>query len=300
MYVSVRDCHLPGVFGSVKAGLAAMGLDAVELAYNRDKSVTSLDGSANELLATEAAVDAFAYKCDGLKIKPSCLLLANNFGADDIEGELDYVISAVKAAGRLGIKAVRIDAIMHDNREWDLAKRTEFFAECMAKVLDATSNLDVHMGVENHGTLGNQPDFLDTILNKINSPRVGVTIDTANFYWYGYPLSKVREIITHFAPKAKHTHVKNINFPPEKREIQREIGWEYGKYASPLREGDIDMKWLVKTLADAGYKGDLCIENESLGRYDIEKQKAILRDDADYLKEILANLKRTQSSGCSV
>ncbi|MGB9620272.1 MAG: sugar phosphate isomerase/epimerase family protein, partial [Armatimonadota bacterium] len=148
-----------------------------------------------------------------------------------------------------------------------------------------------HMGIENHGTLGNRPEFLDSILAKVNSPRVGVTVDTANFYWFGHPLSKVREIIKHFAPHIKHTHMKNINFPADKREIQREVGWEYDRYASSLREGDIDMKWVVKTLADAGYQGDLCIENEALGRYDAEKQKAILRDDADYLKEILAGLR---------
>jgi len=291
VYVSVRDCHLPGVFGSIKAGLAGMGLDAVELTYNRDKSVGSLDGGANESLATKSAVDAFAYKCNGLKIKPTSFLLANNFGADDIDGEIEWVISAVKAAGQLGMHAVRIDAIMHDNRDWDLAKRTQYFAECMGKVLDATSDLDVQMGIENHGTLGNQPEFLDSVLNKVGSPRLGVTVDTANFYWFGHPLSKVREIIKHFAPRIKHTHMKNINFPADKREIQREVGWEYGRYASSLREGDIDMKWVVKTLADAGYMGDLCIENESLGRYDAGKQNAYLRDDADYLKEILAGVR---------
>lgn len=287
MYVSVRDCHLPGLYGSIKAGLAAMGIDAVELTYNKDKTVQSLDGPGTESLATDAAIEAFAYKCKGLNVKPTAFLLANNFGADDVEAELDYVISAVRAAARLGMHAVRIDAIMHDNRDWDLAKRTEFFAECMGKVLEATRGLDVHMGIENHGTLGNQPEFLDSVLNKVNSPRVGVTVDTANFYWFGHPLSKVHQIIKHFAPRIKHTHMKNINFPPDKREIQREVGWEYGTYASSLREGDIDMRWVVKTLADAGYTGDLCIENESLGRYDPDKQKAILRDDADYLKEIL-------------
>lgn len=291
MYISVRDCHLPGLFGSIKDGLDAMKIEAVELVYNKDRTVQSLDGTGKESLASDSEIEAFAYKCKGLKIKPCAFLLSNNFGAEDIESEIDYVISAVRAAGKLGIKAVRVDAIMHDNRDWDLAKRTKFFAECMARVLEATSNLDVHMGVENHGTLGNNPEFLDMVLNEVNSPRVGVTVDTANFYWYGHPLSKVYEIIKHFAPKVKHTHMKNINFPQEMREVQREIGWKYETYASSLREGDIDMKWVVKTLAEAGYKGDLCIENESLGRYDLEKQKAILKDDANYLREILAGVK---------
>lgn len=290
MYVSVRDCHLP-MFGSVKAGLDAMGLDAVELSFDRDRSVMSLDGSTErESLADKAAMDKFAYKCSGHKIKVTSFLLSNNFGTDDLDAEVDWVISAVKTAGYLGIPAVRIDAIMHDNRDWPLDRRIQHFADCMAKILDATSNLNVEMGIENHGTLGNNPEFLDSVLNKVNSPRVGITCDTANFYWFGHPLSKVLEIIKHFAPKIKHTHIKNINYPPDKREIQREVGWEYGKYASPLREGDIDIKWIIRTLKEAGYKNDLCIEDESLGRFDAEKQKAVLRDDADYLKEILRTL----------
>lgn len=287
MYVSVRDCHLP-MFGSVKAGLDAMGLDAVELSYNRDRSVMSLDGSSeHESLADKEAIDRFAYKCSGHKIKVTSFLLGNNFGADDLDAEIDWVISAVKTAGQLGMHAVRIDAIMHDKRDWSLDRRIQHFADCMGRVLDATSDLKIEMGIENHGTLGNNPEFLDNVLNKVNSPRLGITCDTANFYWFGHPLSRVREIIKHFAPRIKHTHMKNIRFPEDKREIQREVGWEYGTYASPLRDGDIDIRWVVQTLKAAGYKGDLCIENESLGRFDAEKQKAILHDDATFLKEIL-------------
>ncbi len=287
MYVSVRDCHLP-MFGSVKAGLQAMGLDAVELSYDRDKSVMTIDGSTQkESLADKAAIEAFAYKCAGNKIRPVAFLLANNFGAEDLNAELEWVIGAIKTAGQLKMPAVRIDAIMSTERDWPLEKRIQHFADCMAKVLDATDGTNVQMGIENHGGKGNEPEFLDAVLNKVNSPRLGLTVDTANFYWYGHPLHRVKEIIQHFAPRIKHTHMKNINFPEDKREIQREIGWEYGKYACPLREGDIDMKWVVQTLKAAGYKNDLCIENESLGRFDEAKRKAVLKDDADYLKEIL-------------
>jgi len=289
MYVSVRDGHLPGTFGTIKAGLDAMGIDAVELHYTRQRSVTSLDlPGGTETLANRSAIDAFGYKCEGLKIKPTSFLLSNNFGGADLDAEIEWVVSAMKAADHLGMKAVRIDAIMSTEREWPLEKRISHFADCMHRVLDATKSSNVSMGIENHGGQGNTPEFLDAVLNKVDSPRLGLTLDTANLYWYGHPLSKVRQIITHFAPRVKHTHAKNINYPADKREIQREIGWEYGQYCCALRKGDIDMKWLVKTLADAGYTGDMCIENESLGRYTMDEQKAILRDDADYLKEVLA------------
>ncbi len=289
MYVSIRECHLPGIFGSIKAGLDYLGLDCFELEYLHDKTVIGVDteAGAKVSMATDAEVDAYGAKCRNLGVRVSAILLHNNFGAADLDAEIDWVISAAKAARRLGAKAMRIDAKMI---EGTLEERTDHFAMCMNKILDATKDTGVEMGIENHGKLGNEKEFIDLVLNKVGSPRLGATIDTANFYWYGYPVSEVRAIIEHLASRTKHTHVKNINYPADKRDIRREMGWEYGKYASSLREGDIDMKWLVSTLADAGYKGDLCIEDESLGRYDKEQQKAILKDDADYLKEILKSL----------
>ena len=289
MYVSIRECHLPGLFGTIKAGLGYLGLDCFELEYLHDKTVIGVDtqGGAKVSLATDADIDAYAKKCKDLGVRVSAILLHNNFGAADLDAELDWVISGAKAGAKLGAKAMRIDAKMI---EGTLEERTDHFAVCMNKILDATKDTGVEMGIENHGKLGNEQEFIDLVLNKVNSPRLGATIDTANFYWYGYPLSKVRSIIEHLASRTKHTHVKNINYPADQREIQREIGWEYGKYASSLREGDIDMKWLVPVLAKAGYKGDLCIEDESLGRYQPDQQKAILKDDAEYLKEILASL----------
>jgi len=289
MYISVRECHLPPLFGSIKSGLSAMGLDAVELEYFTDRTVYALDaeGGAKVSIADQSALEAYARKREELGIKVSALLLNNDFGAENLDDEIDWVISAVRATAKLGGNAMRIDAKMI---EGTLEERTDHFAECMNRIIDATGDLDVAMGIENHGQLGNDPEFLDLVTDKVRSPRLGVTIDTANFYWSGYPVSRVREIIAHLAPKVKHTHVKNINYPADKRDIQREVGWEYETYASPLREGDIDMRWLVKTLKAAGYKGDLCIEDESLGRFDTEKQRAVLIDDANYLKEILKEL----------
>ncbi len=288
MYVSIRECMLPGVFGSIKAGLDAIGLDSVELEYFRDRSVFSLDSTSSEKesLADDAAIDAFAAKCSRLDCSVCALLLHNNFGADDLEAELDWVISCVRAADRIGAKAVRIDAVIKGD-ERPLETRAQYFADCMTRILDATSGLDVEMGVENHGLLGNQPEFLDSLLDKADSPRLGVNLDTANFYWYGYPLATVNEIIEHFAPRTKHTHMKNINFPPDKREVQREVGWEYGKYASSLREGDIDMARVVQLLRDGGYSGSLCIEDESLGRRTEQESREVLADDAQLLRELL-------------
>ena len=289
MYVSVRECFPLALFGSIKAGLDAMGIGAVELEYFRDRTVYSLEGPHTERasLADNAAIDAFAAKCAEFNVRVSALLLHNNVAADDLEAELDWVISAVRTAARLGTRALRIDAYMTTEQDWPQEARIERFAECMERVLDATAGLPVEMGIENHGLQGNEQGFIDTVLNRVSSSRLGLTIDTANFYWYGYPLSRVHELIDYFAPRVKHTHVKSINFPAEQREVRREIGWGYEPYASTLRQGDIDMKRLVDALRRAGYTGDLCIENEALHHFDPAGQREALLDDARYLKELL-------------
>ena len=290
MYISIRECHLLDAFGGIKPGLDAMGIDAVELEYFRDRTVFSLDATdgSKTSLASDADISAFADDCARLGVRVSALLLHNNFAAEDVEAELDWVISCIRAASKLGVKAVRIDAIMSTEREWSLDQRVQRFVDCMGRVLDATSDLDVQMGIENHGVKGNEPEFLDMVLDKVGSPRLGNTIDIANFYWYGHPLTRVHEIIQHFAPRVKHTHIKNISYPADVRETQREIGWKYGEYVSPLREGDIDIPRAVQMLKDAGYDGDLCIEDESLGRWDQAKRRDVLIDDASFLREILA------------
>ena len=154
-------------------------------------------------------------------------------------------------------------------------------------MLGRTDGLKPHYGIENHGWPGNDPDFLRRIIRGVGSPRFGNTLDTANFYWSGKPLSEVHRIIEQFAVTTKHTHIKSIAYPADRRERERERGWGYHEYCCAVYEGDIDMPLVVRYLREAGYKADLCIENEALGRYPEPERKEILRKEAEYLKRLL-------------
>ena len=290
MYPSVRDHIVLAAWPSLKEGLDALGFGAVELELARDNSVFAIrpaTGRDRFKLDAPAAIEEFRDHLATNAIRVSALLMSNNFGSDDIEEEVNWAITAIRAADALGVPAVRIDAIMHGKEDQPLERNVHVFAGAMARILDATVDANVDMGIENHGFQGNNPDFLDMVLSRVNSPRVGVTIDTGNFYWRGHPLSRVYKIIEHFAPYCKHTHAKNIQYPPEKREVEREIGWEYGKYVSPLRDGDIDHRRVVQILKSAGYSRDLCLEDESLGKWAPEERVAVLKRDADFFREIL-------------
>ena len=92
-------------------------------------------------------------------------------------------------------------------------------------------------------------------------------------------------MIESLAPRARHTHIKSIAYPPELREIQREIGFEYGRYNAPVDRGDIDMKRVIEILHGAGYKRTLCLENEFLGALSPEERVSTTRREAQFLRE---------------
>jgi sugar phosphate isomerase/epimerase len=291
MYTGVRDVIVfQAGFSTLMEGLSALEIDALELMVDRDLRVASLTGERGEMRLGLRDADASLAMQDHYGeygVRVSGLLLANNFNAEDRQAEIDWVSDTVRAADALGIEAVRIDSAMTAQQELPLASRIDIFASACEQALTATEGCRASLGIENHGFQGNDPAWLQGVLDQVASPRLGVCLDTGNFYWAGHPLSRVYELIEQFAPRVVTTHVKNIAFPEDKREVQRELGWGYGDYVVPIYQGDIDHHRVVEILAAAGYRGGLNIEDESLGKYSEGDRKQVLRRNADYLSGII-------------
>lgn len=290
MYVAVRDQMLRWAgFGSIVEGCKAVGVEAFELAVDHDMQANALD-KWEPLVKLGSAQEISNYKgqLNQQHLRVSALLLANDFSRPDLDAEIAWVVRCAELAAALGAPALRIDAIMHTAGDsWPLEKRIQVFIDSMKRVIKATEKLPVEFGIENHGAIGNGPKFLKEIITAVGSPRLGNTLDTANFYWSGKPLSEVYAIIQQFAPTTKHTHMKNIAFPAEERERQRELGWGYDKYCCGVYEGDIEMGKVVGWLREAGYKHDLCIENEALQRYPEAERQQMLKREVELLKGLL-------------
>ncbi len=288
MYVAVREAHLIDAFGSAAAGAKALGVSHVEVNVSREKTAICVtDGAARVPLITDADIASYRQSLETAGLNVSAMLMFNDFGTENWDAEMQWLIWAVGIGEKLGGAVLRVDPIMSTEGQWPFEQRVERAVKSLRHIIDSTPNSGVSIAMENHGTQGNQPEFLDAVIAGVGSPRLGMNIDTANFYWYGWPLSKVHEIIRHFAPFTKHTHVKNINFPEDKREVQREIGWGYGDYCCPLRQGNIDLQSVVDQLRKAGYEGDLCIEDESLGKFDLDQRREFLKDDVEYVKSLI-------------
>lgn len=280
MFVACRDALIGGKsLEELNQGLQELGLDSFELQIERDLS-TRFGLNLN----SQKSRAEFAEELKRLGLSVCAGLVASALAGKDLGPEIEYVVKGAQLIADIGTKVLRIDVVSRDpepaSLEEYLSRATEGIKEC----LERTRDLDICFAMENHGLISNRREFIRELLKRVDSERFGLTLDTGNFYWYGYPLSEVYQMIEEFAPYVKHTHVKNIVVPQNLRETQRKPG---EMKMSPLERGDIDLKWVVGVLKKAGYDGDLTIEDESLGYFAPEERRGILREDAEFLRRLL-------------
>jgi sugar phosphate isomerase/epimerase len=280
--VSVRDAML-GHTGEKDcwAGLNRIGSEGVEVAVDDNLALPGLVHAGEKYsLATDAGIARTKADANAAGQKITALCMYNRF-AERPDQEVQLCTRAAEAAQALGVSAIRIDVATQ------ALARPEFLKlsiATLAKVIAATESTGVAFAIENHGNTTNDPEFLQPLFAGVGSKRLGLTLDTGNFYWFGHPLSKVYELYEMFAPRVFHTHCKSIGYPAEEREKQRPMGWQYVKYHGAIYSGDIDFGRVVAILKKAGYANDLCIENESLGH--AKNAPEVLSKEVQFLKDL--------------
>ena len=258
------------------SALGTVGAEGLQIDVADDLSLPSVfHPSTKYTLATPAGVEQLAAdaKAAGQQITAFCV--STRF-EDPPEVEIKWCSDVARAAQTLNVPVIRIDAVPVKLARPEFLKQT---IPTLAKIMEATESTGVKFAVENHSYSTNDPIFLNQLFDGVGSKRFGLTLDTANFYWYGHPLSKVYELVEAFAPRVFHTHCKSIGYPADQREKQRPNGWKYNEYSCPIYKGDIDYARIAAILHKAGYRHDLCVEDECLGRLSAsEATEALVRD----------------------
>lgn len=216
-------------------------------------------------------------------------MIATDLSGPRHEAHTAWATRVVQAAAELGVPVVRIDPLTSD-RTLPADVVRERFTRRVAQVLEQTRGIPVDLGMENHGPIANDPAFIDGVFASISDPRLGLTLDTGNFYWFGFPVDELYGLIDRYAPRARHTHMKSINYPAELSRQRRPIGIDYGRYCCSLDEGNLDLRRIVNSLRRAGYARDLCIENESLAKHPPQMRVDLLRRDAIALRDAMADV----------
>ncbi|HSW46074.1 MAG TPA: sugar phosphate isomerase/epimerase family protein [Phycisphaerae bacterium] len=286
--IACRDAHLRETGAADSwAALKAIGADGAEVFVMSELRCEYLYADDEKFsIADAAAVGALGrrFKDNGLKITSFCLGTRYDQGKDK---EIAFTLKVAEVAAVLGVPAVRIDVVPHEIK--DESKFIALAVDVGRHLIRETAGSGVRFGVENHGRMTNKVEFLRKLLLEVGDSRFGVTLDTANFYWFGYPLSRLYDFYFEFAPLACHTHAKSIRYPEDEREKQRQVGWEYGQYCCPVYEGDIDFFRVARILRRRGFIGDLCIENESLAKFPADQRGQILRREIDHLRKAAAS-----------
>ena len=242
---------------------AEMGFDAVEIL---EMQMQSKDAATVRQLKRLALVSGLAL----------CSLSTHQgFVSPDVEKRKQNIaitLASIELAYQLGIPTVRVntgrwgtsgtfdDLMKMRGIESPLPGHTEaeafdWVVDSFAKCLPTAEKCGVVLGLENHWGLARTPEGLLKIHEKINSPWLGVTVDTGNFL--EDPYDKIAKI----APKATHMHAKTY----------------YGGgiwYAL-----DLDYSRIAKIMRQAHYHGFVSLEFEGKEKYQtaIPKSLAVLR-----------------------
>jgi len=265
------------------SAMKELGVTGVEVEVNPDMACPVLyHPNKKYSLDTELNIELLRDDLQKNGLVITSFLMHNRLD-ERLEQEIEWTKKLVVAAEKLAVKVIRIDVVPRS------IKRQEFLpfaVKACAKLCEIVKETQIRYGIENHGNTTNDPDFLDKLFEGVGSSRLGLTLDTANFYWYGHPINELYNIFERFATRIFHTHCKSIRYPDDKKNIRRPMGWEYGRYTCPVYEGDIDFHKFAAILQKAKYHGDLCLENESLGKYPEQNRAEVLKKEIAFLKNI--------------
>lgn len=282
--VGCRDVHLQFVNKADSwAALKQLEADCFEADVNDELALSSLVAPGKQYaVATPEGVAKLKADLEAHGRRISAFCMHNRFD-ERLDQEIRMAQRLARAAAQLGVSVIRIDVVP---RALKLEEFAAFATKACRQLCDATKDSRIRFGIENHGKATNDPDLMEQILKGVGSARLGVTLDTANLYWWGHSLDQVYRIYERFAPHVVHTHCKSIHYPEDKRNTKREMGWEYAKYNCPVYEGDLDFQRIAAILRKAGYAGDLCVENESLGRFPEAERASILQKEIAFLRKL--------------
>ncbi|MEO8829766.1 sugar phosphate isomerase/epimerase family protein [Lapillicoccus sp.] len=242
-------------FGSVTLeevfdGLAAVGGECTELngLPGRHGGVTLSGAEVKRVKALSASSGVQVTSVGGY----------NDFakGRDHLDEEVGRLLDACRIAHELEVPVVRAmvaDAapgVTLDNIRPDVV---EGFRRACARA----GQLGVTLGIENHGRLANNGSWLASVVDEVDAPNLGFTVDTGNFAWAERTPTTVHADLACVLPQAVNVHVKDVRWDGE------------GHFENFVTAGTgaIDVEGILATLRSLGYLGPVVSEYEGHGSH---------------------------------
>ena len=154
-------------------------------------------------------------------------------------------------------------------------------ARAYAEAADLAAEHDIHISIEVHQhSISDNSWSVCHLLDLINRPNVWANPDLGNVYWtYNEPEETCEDAIVALAPRTRYWHCKNLT-----RVLHR--GGDHAIFLqAPLPDGDIDYRFALSALLDAGFDGYVAVEGIRLGDQYYGDQKSVA-----YMRGLLAEL----------
>lgn len=240
--------------------------------------------------AEKVGMPLSAFSLNACVIKPT---------ADERKRELDRIRMYMDMAHFLGIKKMRHDTCSGQhpngiNTPEQFEKDFPVFVDAVRELADYAATLGMSTTLENHGLYVNGADRMVRLLNAVDRPNVGMTLDVGNFLCVDdRPEVAVAKCIKYadmihlkdfyirkkdrmlpqdgmYTAGAKPAKPYVMPTPEEFRKMPPSLG--YVGTASGLNilrgsilgQGDMDIWAILKIVKDAGYDKEVSIEFEGM------------------------------------
>ena len=154
-------------------------------------------------------------------------------------------------------------------------------AEHLRHAGQLAADAGVKISIEVHqGSIADNSTATLHLLDLVGLDSVGANPDLGNIYWhYEHPDETPEAAIVALAPRSVYWHCKNLrrlHIPELRHSFFDRV---------PLPDGDIDYRFAISAMRDAGYSGYLAVEGGQRGDQLTHDGRS-----ADYVRRILAEL----------
>jgi L-ribulose-5-phosphate 3-epimerase len=207
---------------------ADLGADGVDMTVYWFPDTSDQFLNSLRRTAYKAAVSIYSIAIRSVMTQPTPELRAK---------EVAEVSKWVDVAVRLGAGHIRVfGGIVPKGATEDQA--ADWVAEVLQRSSEYAGNKGVILGLEDHGGITARADTILKIVKKVNSPWVGINLDTGNFKLD--PYKEIEMCLSYTA----NVQMKTLIEGPDGKRIESD--WER----------------IVKILAQVGYRGYLALEYE--------------------------------------
>lgn len=252
-------------------------------------------------LGDEAKVKAFAGRINGFGLEIGALRSGGTvLEAQHGPANRERMKRAIQYAGWAGAEVVngalsaplRYPTERADQAGWPKSQDASreqmlWLYDELAKVYqgfcDRAADVGVNVSIEVHQNSPVDNSWSARLIHqKIARPNFGLNPDVGNIVWvYDVPEESYDHFISEVAPMSIYWHCKNLHriyHPENHRAVFLRV---------PLPDGEVDYRFAISAMADAGFSGYMAIEGASAGDQWTADKKSL-----DYAKSIWAEVEQ--------